>query len=396
MATTLTLRPLIVASGSEATLVVEGLAPGDAYRLALLPVREPGVRMELEAQADAQGRVAWSQRVTWQGEALCDILVGEGQVPAATLHLYAAPPEMLRRLPLRCDLHVHTTHSDGHNSPAEMVLRGRELGLDALAITDHNRYEGSQEAIEVAERLGLRLICFAGEEVSAPDWHLLAVGARGPIACKEAGYAGLRAAIDRVHSLGGRAYLAHPYWTTNRRHHLPPADYERLLTEGGFDGIELLGEVAWEDNLRSLARWSEPGTARRYPILGNSDTHSAAHTYGGFWTLVWAEARTREAILQAIEEQFSVACGLWMLEPPGHPARQRFQAFGPYELVDLAIFLDHHYFPMHDALCREEAGLARRALAGEALPAGAMEAVAARLEALERECCAPAPVRGRP
>jgi len=359
--------------------------------VAILPVREPGTRLEMDVQADARGRATWAQRVTWQGEALCDILVDEGQTPAATLYLYAAPPEMLRRRPLRCDFHVHTTYSDGRNSPAEMVLRGRELGLDALAITDHNQYVGSQEAIEVAERLGLGLLCFAGEEVSAPDWHLLAIDARAPIEQAPAGYAGLRAAIDRVHSLGGRAYLAHPYWTTSRRHHLPPADYERLLTEGGLDGIELLGDVAWEDNLRSLARWSELGVEGGYPILGNSDTHGAAHTFGGFWTLVWAEAQTREAILRAIDERCSVACGLWVLEPPGQPARPRLQAFGPFDLVDLAIFLDRHYFPLHDALCREEAELGRRALAGEALPEATMAEVAARLAALQTECWAPAP-----
>jgi len=387
----LALRPLVVAAGSEATLAVEGLVPGRAYRVGILPVREPGTRLELQVRADARGRAAWSQRVTWQGEALCDVFAGEGQTPAATLHFYATRPEMLRRRPLRCDFHVHTTYSDGRNSPAEMVLRGRELGLDALAITDHNRYVGSQEAIEVAQRLGLGLVCFAGEEVSAPDWHLLAIGTRAPIERAQAGLAGLRAAVDQVHSLGGRAYLAHPYWTTSRRHHLPPADYERLLAEGGFDGIELLGDVAWEDNLRSLARWSELGAERAYPVLGNSDTHGAAHTFGGFWTLVWAEAPTREAILQAIGERCSVACGFWMLEPPGQPARQRFQAFGPYELVDLAIFLDQHYFPSHDALCREEAELGRRMLAGEALHEGAVAEVEARLRALQAECWAALP-----
>ena len=38
----------------------------------------------------------------------------------------------------RADLHVHTLASDGVSSVAEVLERAAELGLDVLAITDHD------------------------------------------------------------------------------------------------------------------------------------------------------------------------------------------------------------------------------------------------------------------
>lgn len=383
----LSLRPLLVAEGSQARLVLNGLAPRRRYHLSIFPLRQPAVRLDLQGRTDDAGCLAWDQPVTWRGEALCDVFAPGSALALATLHLYAAPAEMLRRRPLRCDLHVHTTYSDGRGTPAEMVIRGRELGLDVLAITDHGSYEGSQVAIDAAGRLGLGLLCLPGEEVSASDWHLLSLGARGPVGPVAGGYPGLREALDVIHSLDGRAYLAHPFWTADRRHHLPPQNLDRLLEEGGFDGIELIGDVDWEDNLRSLARYGdERARGRSWPILASSDAHGPLHTFGGAWTLVWAAAPTQDGILQAVDQGYSVACTLMTMEPPAQRARPRFQAFGPFELVDLAIFLDRHYFPRHDALCRQDAELARRVLAGDVLPAGTMAEVAGELEALYREC----------
>jgi 3',5'-nucleoside bisphosphate phosphatase len=37
-----------------------------------------------------------------------------------------------------CDLHCHTTRSDGHDSPVELIDQAARLGMFALAITDHD------------------------------------------------------------------------------------------------------------------------------------------------------------------------------------------------------------------------------------------------------------------
>ncbi len=41
------------------------------------------------------------------------------------------------------DLHIHTQASDGRAHPREVVLRARAIGLDVIAITDHDTFAGS-------------------------------------------------------------------------------------------------------------------------------------------------------------------------------------------------------------------------------------------------------------
>ncbi|MES4792271.1 MAG: hypothetical protein C4321_04155 [Chloroflexota bacterium] len=76
------------------------------------------------------------------------------------------------------DFHLHSTASDGVNSPTWVVERAAANGVPALALTDHDTTEGLREAAEAAARLGLRLI--PGVEISTDvgkaDVHLLGYG----------------------------------------------------------------------------------------------------------------------------------------------------------------------------------------------------------------------------
>ena len=56
------------------------------------------------------------------------------------------------------DLHVHTNHSDGLHSPAEIVRMAVEQGLAAIAIADHDTVNGLDEAIAVGAELGIEVI----------------------------------------------------------------------------------------------------------------------------------------------------------------------------------------------------------------------------------------------
>lgn len=62
------------------------------------------------------------------------------------------------------DLHTHTTESDGTFPPAALVAAARNLGLEALGITDHDTFAGYDLAREPARAAGLDLVC--GIEVS--------------------------------------------------------------------------------------------------------------------------------------------------------------------------------------------------------------------------------------
>ena len=77
---------------------------------------------------------------------------------------------------MRIDLHSHSDRSDGTDTPAELVRRARDCGVDVLAITDHDTTEGWDEAAGVAEQVGVKLI--RGIEISTKHAghgvHLLA------------------------------------------------------------------------------------------------------------------------------------------------------------------------------------------------------------------------------
>ena len=102
------------------------------------------------------------------------------------------------------DLHAHTTASDGTLSPAELVRMASELGLRALAVTDHDTVEGVPEAIAEADALGIELV--PGVEISANfgdvPVHVLGlfIEYREPRLLEFFAEAGKRR-VDRVHQM---------------------------------------------------------------------------------------------------------------------------------------------------------------------------------------------------
>jgi 3',5'-nucleoside bisphosphate phosphatase len=56
------------------------------------------------------------------------------------------------------DLQLHSTASDGSDSPSEVVRRAARKGFSAIALTDHDTMEGVPEAMLTAAALGLELI----------------------------------------------------------------------------------------------------------------------------------------------------------------------------------------------------------------------------------------------
>ncbi len=63
------------------------------------------------------------------------------------------------------DLHSHSTASDGSFSPTELVKLAKEMGLKALALTDHDTVEGLEEFIKAGKELDLETV--PGTELSA-------------------------------------------------------------------------------------------------------------------------------------------------------------------------------------------------------------------------------------
>ncbi len=68
-------------------------------------------------------------------------------------------------IPFRADLHCHSTYSDGSYTPEELVALAKELGLDGLALTDHDTFDGLKD-LEAAASL-VSLPVFSGAEFSS-------------------------------------------------------------------------------------------------------------------------------------------------------------------------------------------------------------------------------------
>ncbi|MDH5512078.1 MAG: PHP domain-containing protein [Gammaproteobacteria bacterium] len=66
------------------------------------------------------------------------------------------------------DLHSHSLHSDGTLTPSELVQRAQAAGVEVLALTDHDVTDGLDEAMNAADRHGIKLI--AGVEISV-TWN---------------------------------------------------------------------------------------------------------------------------------------------------------------------------------------------------------------------------------
>jgi 3',5'-nucleoside bisphosphate phosphatase len=70
---------------------------------------------------------------------------------------------------MRIDLHVHSNASDGTDAPADVVRKAYDLGLDGVALTDHDTVAGHAAAFEAVHGLptpGRRFVVVPGAELS--------------------------------------------------------------------------------------------------------------------------------------------------------------------------------------------------------------------------------------
>jgi len=114
---------------------------------------------------------------------------------------------------IRVDLHAHTRHSlDASTSPARLVERAREAGLDRIAVTDHGVISGALEARELDPSLVI-----VGEEIRCADGSELIglfLSERIPDRLT------IEATAERIRGQGGVVYAPHPYaypWRTRSR-----------------------------------------------------------------------------------------------------------------------------------------------------------------------------------
>lgn len=75
------------------------------------------------------------------------------------------------------DLHTHSHFSDGSMTPTDLVALAKENGLKAIALTDHDTFDGVGEALDAGKKYGVEVI--PGIEfsaVSTGETHILGFG----------------------------------------------------------------------------------------------------------------------------------------------------------------------------------------------------------------------------
>ena len=308
--------------------------------------------------------------------------------PPLSAKCFAVSGELARLRPYKGDVHLHTTGSDGKNTPSEMLIGARAAGMDFVAVTDHDNHAPSVQAAGETAELGAGPVVLRGEEVTIAErgGHILALAAGDGVgrrrfseavgrACAESAagqadrslvgpltpqaYAHALWTVNEVHEAGGIALMAHPYWEGSRGKFYPPrCIFEQLLQDGLLDGVELIGgSPDTEGNLLCVARYAEGGGSEGWAIVGGSDAH-AVDDIGRKFTLLFAEHLSERDIVNAILARRSVACDT-CLGPD-------VAVFGRFELVEYAYFLLREYFPEHDRLCAARAALCSPAAAGTA------------------------------
>ncbi|MCU4924824.1 PHP domain-containing protein [Halobacteria archaeon AArc-dxtr1] len=191
---------------------------------------------------------------------------------------------------LSVELHVHSSLSYDGRDPVELILeQAAAIGLDAIAVTDHDEIDASLEAVERAPEYGL--VAIPGMEVSSKAGHILGLGIDEPVS------PGLpyERTIETIRDRGGIAVIPHPYQES--RHGVMARISRDQLAEA--DAIEVYNSRLLTGRAnRQAERFAR---ARGLPMTAGSDAH-ISEMVGQAVTRVDAPEPTPDAILAAIRE----------------------------------------------------------------------------------------------
>ena len=304
--------------------------------------------------------------------------------------LYSVEADLYKKYPFRGDMHMHSEESDGEFAPALLAARGRELGMDFLAVTDHGKYDPSLKAVNAFAKLDSGLLVCPGEEVQLPGTpvHIVNFGGKASVNAKaqadENAYRNeVKTIIDDMNGLtpgndpfpvgsaewafrqireaGGLGIFCHCFWQ-KQSYVVNEATTRDIINHCSFDAIEAVsghGLASFASSNLQFALVNDlNNSARPLNMVGTSDTHMAylPNEFGCVYSVVWADELNADSVIDAVKNGFCTAAE----EMTNHIPR----FYGSFRLVRYAAFLRKHYFPQHDRLCAAEGILLREVLNG--------------------------------
>jgi predicted metal-dependent phosphoesterase TrpH len=218
-------------------------------------------------------------------------------------------------------MHIHTSCNDGTASVVEILDHVRDnTDLDVIAITDHDRLRGAQEAVQLQGDYPFEVV--PGMEMTTLEGHCLCLFVDQPIKM----WRSLEWTIGRAHEQGGVVIAPHPMSILTRS--IGRWSFERIMSNPSpeiyFDAVETLnpsyaGRVA-EVKVRRL-------NAERYqlPEVGNSDAH---HVEGVGSAYTEFEGSTGADYRRALTEQATRPEGVhWTFADHALVAKRKFASF---------------------------------------------------------------------
>ncbi len=185
------------------------------------------------------------------------------------------------------------------------------VGLDGLAITDHNTTDAYFKAREIVEQAGLDLVVIPGVEVSTQDGHMIVLGVENP----PPPGAPFNETANQVRHEGGVVVAPHPYklWRNGIG----------SLKGRSLDAVEVL-------NSRSVVGFANYLAARAAAhlglgVTGGSDAHSLGMVGLAYTDVTVKSGASVKDILNAIKSGRSEAKGY--MSPRRHVLAHPFKAF---------------------------------------------------------------------
>jgi len=143
------------------------------------------------------------------------------------------------------DLHTHSSFSDGSDTPTQLAEKAHDLGISAIALTDHDTTLSNEEMSAACARLGLELV--TGVEVSLRDTEFPRVR-DGVTKARNVHVLAYFLPLDVEHPLQKKlAALRHD--RDSRNHELVT-----VLQEKGFEDLTLAYLTEMTGNVDSIGR----------------------------------------------------------------------------------------------------------------------------------------------
>ncbi|MGW1542519.1 CehA/McbA family metallohydrolase [Streptomyces sp. NPDC002309] len=201
----------------------------------------------------------------------------------------------------RGDCHLHSWHSDGRRTPAEIGALARAAGLDFVNSSEHNTHSAHAHWADVA---GDDLLVMLGEEITTRNGHVVALGT-GPGTFVDWRYRARENRYGRfarqVRKAGGLVVPAHPHSNCigcNWKFGFGEADVIEVWN-GPWTPDDEMALADWDSMLVASARGREAGRDW-IPAMGSSDAHRDPDVVGHPQTVVLADDLTREAVQEGI------------------------------------------------------------------------------------------------